>query len=56
MRIATPLAYERVVFPLYVGQIPVAILVVLKGFVESGKADAPEYYSRFHGAKVIRIT
>jgi hypothetical protein len=55
MRIATPFAYERIAFPLYTGQIAVAILVVLEGFFESGKAGAPEYYSCFHGAKVIRI-
>jgi len=55
MCIATPLANERVIFPLYTGQITIAILVVLEGFVESGKADALEHYSCFHGAKVIRF-
>ena len=55
MCIATPLANERVTFPLYTGQIAIAILVVLEGFVESGKADALEHYSCFHGAKVIRF-
>jgi hypothetical protein len=55
MCIATSLANERVTFPFYASQIFVTILVVLKGLVESGKADALVYISWFHGAKVIKI-
>ena len=55
MCIATSLAYEGVSFPLHVSQIFVAILVALKGFVESGNAGALEQCSCFHSAKVIRI-
>jgi hypothetical protein len=55
MRIATSLANEIVTFPFYASQIFVTILVVLKGLVESGTADALVYISWFHGAKVIKI-
>ena len=55
MCIATSLANERVTFPFYASQIFITILVVLKGLVESGKADALVYISWFHGAKVIKI-